>query len=303
MSSSEINRFVNEFAASHGGVVTSDALRQSGFTRNMIDGRVRRHGWVSVGRGAYRLFPARDHLDTLAAALAVLERAVVSHESAAELHGIRRVPWGTSVVTTHTRTTHDFAGVEIHRAHDLDDWHLTRVEGFPVTTVARTVVDLAMTRSVGHVGAIVDDLVSRKQLSLDDLEAVAQAVGRRGKPGTLTVRTVIERRIGVDRSESELERRARRLIAEAGLPMPRPEYPIPWAPHRRFDDAYPKIRLALEWDSVRYHGQLETFELDRQRDRDAVINGWRIVRFTWKDVTERPDRVIATIATLLRRSA
>jgi hypothetical protein len=193
--------------------------------------------------------------------------------------------------------------VDIRRSHDIDDWHVTRVDGLPVTTVERTVVDLAANRSVGHVGAIVDDLVTQGRLDLEFLRSAAESVARRGKPGTVTVRTVIERRLGLDHSESELERRARLVIANAGLPRPRSEYPIPWAPHRRFDDAYPKVKLAIEWDSRRYHGQLASFETDRQRDRDATINGWRVVRFTWSDVTERPHQVVDTISTLLRRVA
>ncbi|MDX1448724.1 MAG: hypothetical protein R3246_06625 [Acidimicrobiia bacterium] len=302
MASSTNNRIM-QFASAHGGVVTAEFLRSLGMSRNMIDGRVRRHGWEGVGRGAYRVFPARDHLDWLRAAVTVVERATVSHESAAELHGIRRVPWGRTVVTAHSRTTHDFGPVKFHRAHDLLDWHRTVVEGLPVTTVERTVVDLAQTRSAGHIGAIVDDLVSARRLSLDALAALARSVARRGKPGTVTMREVLERRLGIDGTASELERRGRNLIAAAGLPLPVPEFSIPWAPHRRFDDAYPSIQLAIEWDSIRYHGDLASFDADRERDRSVVLHGWRILRFTWKDVTERPDRVVETLAALVAPAA
>jgi hypothetical protein len=101
------------------------------------------------------------------------------------------------------------------------------------------------------------------------------------------------------RPQSELERRARDLIASAGLPMPIHEYPIPWAPGRRFDDAYPDQRLAIEWDSRRYHGQLEAFEADRLRDRTAALHGWRVIRFTWQDVEQRPAMVVESIRLLL----
>jgi very-short-patch-repair endonuclease len=59
---------------------------------------------------------------------------------------------------------------------------------------------------------------------------------------------------------------------------------------RRFDDAYPDHRLAIEWDGRRkYHGQFAAFEADRLRDREALLNGWRVVRFTWNDVNNRPQ--------------
>lgn len=288
-----------EFAAAHGGVVTAQRLADLGFTFHEIRGRVRRHNWKSIGRGSYRLIPVRDHRDSLLAAVTVLERAVISHESAAEIHGFTRVPLGLAVVSVHSRTTHDFPGVRVARCHDLDDSHVTFAGPVPITNVERTVVDLAAGRSCGHIGAIVDDLVSRKLLNFSAMVEIAGSVARKGKPGTVTMREVIEVRGGEVRPQSELERRARQLLESAGLPAPIPEFPIPWAPNRRFDDAYPEHKLAIEWDSRRYHGQLDAFEADRQRDREAAIHGWRVVRFTWQDLAERPDIVVDSIRQLL----
>ena len=131
------NDEVREFAAAHGGVVPAPELDLIGFTPIQIRSKVRRHGWVSLGRGAYRLFPARDHRDNLLAAVTVLERAVVSHESAAEIHGFSRVPKGKAIVTVHSRTTYKFRFDEVvaHRTHDLDPSHVTVVGALPVTTV------------------------------------------------------------------------------------------------------------------------------------------------------------------------
>ncbi|MEX2279581.1 MAG: hypothetical protein WEA76_05775 [Acidimicrobiia bacterium] len=295
---------VREFAATHGGVVTAPVLDELGFTTNQLRNKVRRHGWKSIGRGAYRLFPIRDHRDSLLTAITVLERAVVSHESAAEIHDIPRLPKGRSVVTVHSRTTHQFKFEEVlaHRSHDIDESHIVRVGLVPVTTVERTVIDIAAGRHPKHIGAIVDDLVSRGALDFSLMADIAQSVARKGKPGTVTMRTVIEARGGEMRPQSELERRARDLIATAGLPMPIHEYPIPWALGRRFDDAYPEQRLAIEWDSRRYHGQLEAFEADRLRDRTAALHGWRVIRFTWQDVEQRPAMVVESIRLLLAQA-
>jgi hypothetical protein len=299
------NDEVRAFAAAHGGVVPAAELDRLGFTPNQIRSKVRRHGWVSLGRGAYRLFPARDHRDNMLAAVTVLERAVVSHESAAEIHGFSRVPKGKAIVTVHSRTTHKFRFDQVlaHRTHDLDPSHVTEVGVLPVTTVERTVVDLAATRHPKHIGAIVDDLVSRGILDFPLLTRVAESVARKGKPGTVTMRTVIEERGGAMRAQSELERRARALVKSSGLPQPIPEFSIPWAPERRFDDAYPEAKLAIEWDSRRYHGQLEAFEADRRRDRAAAIHGWSVVRFTWEDIERRPREVVDSIRLLLARAS
>jgi hypothetical protein len=295
----ERDRRALDWAARHGGVVTRDMLQNWGFTQNQIKGRVRRRGWESLGRGAYRIIPPRDHRDLLVAAVTIHENAVVSHESAAEIHGFSRVANGRVVVTMHTRTTHDFAGVTAHRTHDLLDDHVIEIAGLRVTTPERTVVDLAATRRPWLMSAIVDDLVARGLADLDTLTAVVDSVARRGKPGITTMREVLEPRVGAPRRQSELERKARELLTDAGLPEPISEYPIPWAPGRRFDDAYPDRQLALEWDGRRYHGQLEAFDVDRARDREATVHGWRVLRFTWADVAERPQMVADTIRRLI----
>jgi len=85
------------------------------------------------------------------------------------------------------------------------------------------------------------------------------------------------------------------LLRNAGFPDPETEYTIPWSPKRRFDVAYPDRRLAIEWDSRRWHTQAEAFEQDRRRDRQAVVHGWRLLRFTWLDVIERPGEVAASV--------
>jgi hypothetical protein len=231
--------------------------------------------------------------------LATWPGAVVSHESAGLLHGFPFVEARGVTVSHHSRTTHEFPDVEVRRNHDLDEWHVTTVDGVRLTTVARTIVDLAADRSVRHIGAILDRLVSDQQVDIFEVDAVLAATGRRGKPGTTTMREVLDARVGADRSASELERRGRKLIAAAGLPMPVSEFPIPWTVNRRFDDAYPDRTIAIEWDSQRFHGQKASFEADRIRNRDATINGWVIIRFTWEDVHLRPQQIVETLRAVL----
>jgi hypothetical protein len=284
----------------HGGSLSRERLLDLGFTPRQIQYRVSRGHWTVVRRGVYEIAPPRDRRDLMRAVIGAWAQAVVSHESAAELH---EFPFVTAqervIVTNHSRTTHDYPGIAVRRTHDLDAWHVTNLDGLRVTTIARTVVDLAAHRTVRHIGAIVDRLVSDERLELVELEAVLKATGRRGKPGTTTMREVLERRTGDDRSASVLERKGRALIERAGLPMPIPEFPVPWSVGRRFDDAYPVLRIAIEWDSRRFHGQVASFEADRIRDRDAAIHGWMVIRFTWDDVHRHPYRVVDTLRTLL----
>ncbi|MEX2279760.1 MAG: type IV toxin-antitoxin system AbiEi family antitoxin domain-containing protein [Acidimicrobiia bacterium] len=294
-----IDRTATDLAVSQGGVITREQAVQLGFTPKQIKTRLRSGSWRLVKRSVYQLAKPRDRRDLMKTVLATWPGAVVSHESAADVHGFPFVKAKGITVSHHSRTTHDFPQVQVRRNHDLDDWHVTTVDGVRVTTVARTIVDLAADRSVRHIGAMLDRLVSDKMVDIFEVDAVLAATGRRGKPGTTTMREVLEARIGEDYSASELERRGRKIIRDAGLPMPIPEYPIPWTVGRRFDDAYPELKVAIEWDSMRYHGQRAAFEADRIRGRDATLNGWVILRFTWEDVHLRPHTIVEALRTLL----
>jgi hypothetical protein len=284
----------------NGGTLSRRQLLEIGFTARQIQYRVSRGYWVVVRRGVYQIAAARDRRDLMRAVVGAWAYAVVSHESAAELHGFPFVSAEKRViVSNHSRTTHAYPGIEVRRTHDLDAWHVTVVDGIRLTTIARTVVDLAQHRTPRHIGAIVDRLVSDERLEVVELDAVLKATGRRGKPGTRVMREVVERRLGDEPGTSKLEREGRALIERAGLPIPVPEFPVPWSVGRRFDDAYPLLRIAIEWDSRRFHGQVASFEADRVRDRDAAVNGWVVLRFTWDDVHRHPRRVVETVRALL----
>lgn len=296
-----VERITLDLAMQQGGVITREQALDLGVTPNQIKWRIASGRWTVVKRSVYRLAAPRDRRDLMRTVLVTWPGAAISHESAAEVHGLPFVEARDSriVVSHHSRTTHEYPGFEVRRTHDLDGWHVTEHGGVRLTTIARTVVDLAADRSVRHMGAIVDRLVSDEALEILELEAVLGSTGRRGKPGTRTMRQVLETRIGPDHPGSVLERRGRRLISDAGLPLPVSEYPIPWTTARRFDDAYPEQRIAIEWDSRRFHGQMSSFEADRVRDRDAAVHGWVVLRYTWVDVNRHPERVVSALRDLL----
>lgn len=127
-----------------------------------------------------------------------------------------------------------------------------------------------------------------------------RALARRGKRGSANVRELIDARgQGQVVDPTVLERKGRAILARCGLATPIAQYPIPWDPKRRFDDAYPSHRIAIEWDSAAWHSQVAAMSSDRRRDREAALHGWVIVRFTWDDVSKRSDDVGSTVAGLL----
>jgi hypothetical protein len=223
----------------------------------------------------------------------------VSHNSAAELHQLPKIRRGLATVLVHSRTTHVLPGVEVHRCHDLLDEHITEVHDLPVTSLPRTIVDLAPFLTARHLSAVVESTVADQRIGIEEVEEVVDQVARRGKPGIQKVRSIIEERQSGPRNGSPLERRGAEVLRIGGLPEPRFEFAIPWDPERRFDAAYPGERLAIEWDSKRWHELADAFSRDRERDRQAVLHGWRVLRFTWIDVTERPLEVVETVRRVL----
>ncbi|GMQ86717.1 MAG: hypothetical protein BMS9Abin07_2309 [Acidimicrobiia bacterium] len=297
------DRAATALSARQGGVLRRDQALTCGLTAHQIDQRVKEGRWTSLGRHGYRLLDMPGTLDLVRAAIAALPAAVVSHHAAAELHDIARVPRGIASVSVHTRTTHDFPGVVVHRNQDLARLHITELAGLPVTTVSRTIVDLAGLITHRHLAVVVDEAIAASLASIDDIRVVLDEVAGRGKPGVAALREVIGARSPGPERGSTLERGGARVLVEGGLPEPIYEFSIPWAPERRFDCAYPDDRLAIEWDSKRWHLQLDAFDRDRERDREAVLHGWRVLRFTWNDVEQRPEMVVETVRRALARAS
>jgi hypothetical protein len=142
-------------------------------------------------------------------------------------------------------------------------------------------------------------------MRLTEYETVAdrlERTARRGKPGVTKLRKVLENRLGGNFvSESTLETRTIQVLEEHGLPLPDTQYRPNWLRHvnGRVDMAYVEEQVIVEADSQRWHGTPEAFQADRTRDNLAQLAGWIILRFTWEDITRRPEYVAAIVAKAL----
>lgn len=287
-------------AARQGGYVSRSQLTGLGLTERAIDWRINSGELIVVSSGVYRLFPSDDHEDLIRGALLALPEAVASHESAAHLLELPTLPRLRPTVTVASHTTHRFPGVVVRRGDDLDRTHLTRIHDIRVTNVARTLFDLAGLLRWSEFDALAEASLLAGRFKEKHLERMLTELGRRGKRGTRNVRDFLAIRSGAP-GATVLERKGRAVIARAGLPAPLAQLPIPWSERRRFDDAYPQSHIAIEWDSRAWHEQRAAMESDRRRDREAAVHGWKVVRFTWRDVTENPAEIVSTLSTLLGR--
>ncbi len=288
-------------AAAQGGFVRRDQLIARRLSASAIDRRVKEGELVSIVPGVYRLFPSRDYTDLLRGAVLALPDAVVSHQSAAHLLAFPRLPRQEPTVVVPSHTTHRFPDVTVRRCNDLIDDDVSVVDGLPVTRIARTFFDLSRLLRFKQFDMIGESLVIAEMMTLDEFEELTDRLARRGKGGSRYAHIFLEIRAGHERSATVLERKGRAILREAGLPAPIPQYPIPWSPDRRFDDAYPDVTVSIEWDSRTWHQQRAAMQSDRQRDREAATHNWLLVRFTWEDIAERPHEIVETIRRLLRQ--
>lgn len=279
-----------------------------GLTLRVIEARIRAGRWERVARGVYS-FPGWApswRRSLMAACLEAGPGAVVSHEAAAALHGLATFSPGPVVVMlAHGDHQHLRTG-RLRQSTDLRSHHCKVVGGIPVTTVARTLVDLAAVIRPGRLRIAVEDALAARSCTLPSLSECHAELRRPGKRGIGAVDLVL-RALGPGpiRSASELERLLRRVLVEGGLPEPVREYEAPWGRDTpgRVDLAYPPAKVILEADSRRWHTRERDFEIDRRRDREAQLAGWQVYRFTWQDLVNDPEGVVETVRRALALSS
>jgi ribose 5-phosphate isomerase B len=129
-------------------------------------------------------------------------------------------------------------------------------------------------------------------------------VARSGRNGIGTIRPLIEERVGWNAlTESHLEDLFRRIVSRTSLPMPIEQVRVfnELREVCRADFAYPDHRIAIELDSEKWHMDRDTFERDRLKQNELHALGWRVYRFTWRQLQDNPVMVISTLATALSR--
>jgi hypothetical protein len=288
------------------GVFTVFQVRAGGGTVHQIKHRVEDGLWERRSRHVLALAGApRTFEHQIMAACLHTDGSVASHRSAARL---QRVP---NLRTTEVEVTACYGDTSrnpfgtLHRSVDLTSEDIVLVGAIPTTSLPRTVADLFTCLSLQRASWIAEGLLATDRLTLDALAAVHDRYGRQGRPATVDVRELIARLDEVPPLQSELEQRARSLLVDAGLPDPVRQVPLPgWVEHPAHADfAYPAARLIIEVDGRSWHTRTQDFEVDRRRDNAAQVAGWVVLRFTWRQVVDDPDYVVATIRAALRRAA
>jgi hypothetical protein len=293
----------------HVRVLTAARLRAGGTTPAQVRTRVRQGEIVAIARGVYvprevaRAFdpvPNGGHVLRAAGSIVLAgPGSVISHRSAALLHDIALLDsQGTDVSITSRggRRGHRHG---IHRySTPLPRSHVTRKFGLPVTTVARTVVDLARTLPFADAVVAADSALFRGLAIPIDLWAVA-ADCRHAWGGVLADRVV---KFATPLAESPLESVARAVFDDAGLPPPELQAPIYDGDRfiARVDFLWRKHKLIVEVDGAVKYTDPQRARTQLWRDKALRAAGYEVIHVSWSEITRHPEQVIAAIWAALR---
>jgi very-short-patch-repair endonuclease len=280
---------ISSLAGQQHGVVTSAQLVAAGWSKDQIAGRARAGSLRAVHRGVYLAGPLETpHTAAMAAALAT--GGLASHYPAAVLWEWRPPREGPVDVTLRAGG-HSRPGIVVHRA-TLHPRDITRRHGIPVTSAARTLLDIAATEAAAELDRVLNEAGLQRRVTPHSLNEQLSRYPRHRGTGALKEAIRTEPRL----TRSEAERRALDLIRKAGLPMPETNVRI--AGHE-VDLLWREHKLVVEIDGYEFHSMRSSFERDRRRDQRLVAAGYRVIRVTWRQLTRQPEAVVATLATAL----
>jgi predicted transcriptional regulator of viral defense system len=287
------------------GVVTLHQLQLLGLGKGAVAKRAREGRLHRIHRAVYAVGRPRltQHGRWMAAVLAYGPRAVLSHRSAAALHGLRPDNRPRIDVTVPGPSARRRPGIDVHVSGTLIDAHIGTVDGVPGTTVARTLVDLGDVAPERAVERAVDQA---EVLRVFDLRAVIEALQRAGpRRGAGVLRAVLEAYEGPTLTDRELEELFLALCRTYSLPSPvvnewiTLDDGVAYKP----DFLWPEHKLIVETDGRDVHTTRKAFEHDRERDQRLTLAGYTVVRFTWRQIERDPRHVAEVLRGLLARLA
>ncbi len=289
-----VERKLARIATRQKGLATRRELLRAGVTEAEIRHRLHVGALLVEFPGVYRVGHRAPSVEAryLAAVLACGEGAMLAGGAAAYVYSLIKgsaTPRPEVVAPTNRR----IPGIVTHRARTRASADATLYHGIPITTVARTLVDLAAV------------------LSIDDLARACHEAGVLHGTTPRHVKAVLERRpnargaaklkcilVGDARVVlSRLEKGFIKLLASDGLPLPLTNRP---AGGYRVDCRWPEFRLTVELDSYRYHNSRHAWAQDHRREREARARGEDFRRYNWDDVFETPARTLVELRPVLR---
>jgi very-short-patch-repair endonuclease len=322
---------LDRIAAAQHGLITTAQARTAGVSSASLERRCRAGLLTRVHRGVYRCGPVasprwREMAAVLACGgvaggfgkgarrLAIMadggsplsvephdgaeQRLVaVSHHSAVLMLGLAS-PGSASEVDVLVARGRGVrrSGIRMHCSGDIEASDIRWCDGIPVTAPARTILDVAQSLDARALERLVGDAVHMRLVTVAVLRQKLD--GRRHRRGTAGLAQLLVNATTSRFTRSALEADALTLIRKAGVPLPKVNERVAGI---EVDLHWPKQRLVVELDSRAFHSSFHAQAADRRRDAAIVAAGYRVVRFTWRDVHEEPHAMLVRIAQALVR--
>ena len=287
-------------AERQGGIVHHSQLRELGLSTAGIGRRVQAGRLHAKYRGVFAVGHRKIGTDGLwwAAVLACRPDGVLSHAGAGAAWDLRRSAARSVDITVGLSGRSQRPGIRLHRTRSLPPDEITQLGGLPVTTPARTLLDLAAS---GLRGRKLEAALDRAELlRLLDFAELGRLLARYPKrPGSPALDAVLSRYVaGTVDTRSVLEELVLELCDAHGLTRPQVNCVI----EGKVRDFYwPHARLVVEADSYTWHRSPSALNDDRERDVTLVLAGYRTLRFTWEQVTRRREYVARALLNALLR--
>jgi hypothetical protein len=285
-----LDRALAELADRQWGVLSLAQLRALGIGARAVQQRAAAGRLHRVHRGVYavghRALRVEGH--RLAAVLACGPGAVLSHRSAASHWGLLATDQ-VGIDVTAPRSRQGVPGIRLHTSRSLDAQDTTRYEEIPITTLRRTLLDLAATARDDQLERA---LAQAMYLQLCDHRAITDVIARsNGHRGTKVLEQATKQEPKLTKGAWEI--RMLRLVRSAHLPEPICNRPLHAPDHGECkpDFYWPAHNLIVETDGWEAHRTLAAFRSDRAKDAALTAAGYKVLRFTW-DIHD---------ATILRR--
>jgi predicted transcriptional regulator of viral defense system len=291
-----VDRIIARIAKRQHGLVTRRQLLAAGVSATEIKLRLARGTLHAVHRGVYRVGHTAHSVEAryLAAVYACGDGAALCGFAAGHLFQVIKGTAPAPEVMATTKRT--LRGVITHRARRIDPRDRTTHRAIPVTTIQRTLVDLAAHLSLDALGRAFHEAEVRRHLGPAQVEEVLKR--RPNTKGAHKLRAVIHGDHPI--TLSMMERAFLELLTEHGLPLPVTNRPQDghWV-----DCRWPTLRLTVELDSYRYHRSRYAWQQGHERERAARARGDEFRRYTYADVVEDPTRMLAELRGLIRALA
>lgn len=297
---------LGQLADDQHGVFARQQALDHGWSTSRLSRWTARGRFERIAPDVYRVVGSSSswHQRVMIACLSI-PGSMASHRCAARLWGLSGFDSApVEVVTERWRRRHRPLDATVHETKDLVASDIAERHGIPCTSLIRTLVDLPAAAHLFRCGQALDHASRHDDTVLRRVRQRHREVARRGRNGTVAMRTLLlQRGAGEHRVDSTFERRALELISQSALPRPVTQHKVAEGDFVAYIDiAWPQFLVGMECDSYEHHTGHRAHQWDRTRRRTLTALGWDMREFTWEDVVERGKDTIRDLNAALRRA-